>query len=100
MKVVVTRLESIELDGHAVDEVFKKRLDSMCGGEHTYIDPETGKVMDWEDTGHGSGLTEEVKDPSPRMVAALKFRAELTKIRHAEIDAERKQREKEQRRRK
>lgn len=94
MKVTIQKFEHVELDADVVQEVFTKRLDQLCGGEHVYIDDKTGKVMVWEDTGHGSGLTAEVKNPSSRQIAALKFRDELTKIRHAEQDAEEKDRKK------
>jgi len=89
--VHVRRTEEVKLDPDAIEEVFRARLDQMCGGEHVYIDDKTGKVMSWEDTGHGSGLTEAVEHPTARQIAALKFRSTLKEIeRLARLNAEEK----------
>lgn len=93
MKVIITHLESVELNYDTVKEVFQKHLESLCGGEHVYIS-DKGVVEEWEDTGHGSGLTRKVEDPSPTQIAALKFRESLREIRQAEYAEQEKRRAK------
>lgn len=76
MKVSTTVRQEVVLDGDAVETVFKNRLDAYCGGEDVYLNDETGQVEEWEDTGHGSGLTNVVdKKPSELKLAALKLRS-------------------------
>ncbi len=86
-------MTSVDLDAGAVQQAFDKRLNDLCGGEHVYID-DKGKVKDWEDTGHGSGLTLDVKDPTKTQIAALKFRQALSEIRREEYEAKEKGRKK------
>lgn len=84
MKVFVSQMVPVDLDSNAVQEVFNRRLEELCGGEHVYIDDDTGKVLEWTDTGHGSGMTDEVKGASKIQIAALKFREAAREIARAE----------------
>jgi hypothetical protein len=95
MKVYITQSVPVELDGAAVKQCFEKYLEDLCGGEHVYIS-DKGVVEEWEDTGHGSGITRKVEDPSPTQIAALKFRADLQAIKRAEYEEREKQRVKKQ----
>jgi hypothetical protein len=85
MKVSTTVRQEVVLDGEAVETVFRERLDSLCGGKDVYLNTETGQVEEWEDTGHGSGMTDVVdKKPSTLKLAALKLREELKKAEREE----------------
>lgn len=93
MKVSTTMVQSVELDARAVDEVFKAQLDSLCGGKDVYLNDKTGEVEEWDDTGHGSGITDVVdKKPSELKLAALKLRRLLDDARRAEHEARTKRR--------
>ena len=75
MKVSTTVVQTVELDARACEEVFNTRLDSLCGGKDVYLNPKTGKVEEWDDTGHGSGITDVVDEkPSKLKLAALALR--------------------------
>lgn len=93
MKVGITTTTYVELTGDAIKQAFEKHLDDLCGGEGVYID-DKGRVKEWEDTGHGSGITDDVKNPSKRQVAALKFRRALHEIKMEEYKEEEKARRK------
>lgn len=105
MKVLTKRIAEVELDPEAVEKVFKTRLKQLCGGEGVYIESKTGKVRSWEDTGHGSGITEDVTGVTPIQLAALRLqeafdderRAEATARETARVRAIRKERRKEKR---
>lgn len=84
MRITVTHTQQIELSDDAVEQVFEQRLHALCGGDGMSLSC-TGKVMCHEHWGHGSGLTTEVKDPSPTMIAALKFRDALRAAKAEEI---------------
>lgn len=72
MRIHVYESREIDLPDEQVEQVFESRLDQLCGGKHVHF---KGKeVVEWTDTGHGSGLTEKVKKPTPLQIAALKFR--------------------------
>lgn len=78
MKVSTTVRQEVVLDGEAVAEVFKRELDHLCGGAEVYLNEKTGEVEEWDDTGHGSGITDVVdKKPSKLKLAALKLRSLL-----------------------
>lgn len=76
MKVSTTVRQEVVLDGDAVNDVFKKRLDDLCGGEDIYLNGD-GWLEEWEDTGHGSGITHQRGRPTPVQKAALKLRDAL-----------------------
>lgn len=87
MKVIVTQYQEVTLDDAAVQQVFRGELDSLCGGADTYL--EKGVVKEWEDTGHGSGITRTAfAEPSDIMVAALKLRELLDDERRKKVLAE------------
>jgi hypothetical protein len=88
MKVHTTVTQEVTLDVHAVEEVFNRRLERLCGGEGVYIDDKTGKLMSWEDTGHGSGITETLGDPTPVQKAAHALKDALREERQAALEAE------------
>jgi hypothetical protein len=95
MKVSTTVRQEVVLDGDAVAEVFKRQLDSLCGGADVYLNEKTGKVEEWDDTGHGSGITDVVDDkPSPLKLAALKLRSLLKKQLAEQYRAEEERRKK------
>lgn len=84
MKVSTTVVQSVELDSNAVTEVFKARLDWLCGGD-VYLNEDTGFIEEWTDTGHGSGMTDVVeKNPSEVQLTALKLRSLLKDAERAE----------------
>jgi hypothetical protein len=95
MKVSTTVRQEVVLDGDAVATVFKKQLDSLCGGEDVYLNEKTGKVEEWDDTGHGSGITDIVDDkPSKLKLAALKLRSLLEEEKREQYRAEEARRKK------
>lgn len=79
MKVSTTVQQEVVLDSRAVDEVFKKKLDTLCGGEDVYL--KDGWLEEWEDTGHGSGLTHQRGRATPLQKAALALRDALNEER-------------------
>jgi hypothetical protein len=80
--------QEVVLDGEAVDAVFRDRLDTLCGGKDVYLNDKTGEVEEWDDTGHGSGITDVVdKNPSDLKLAALKLRSLLDDAQRAEREA-------------
>jgi hypothetical protein len=94
MKVFTTTTvrQEVVLNDDAVEEVFNNVLDSYCGGTHVYLNDKSGEVEEWEDTGHGSGITDVVdKKPSALKLAALKLRS-LLKQAEREEAAERESR--------
>lgn len=76
MKVHTTTVTEVTLDADAVEKVFKARLDQMCGGEELYL-AEDGTAHWWEDTGHGSGITHDVQNPTAKQIHALRFKQAL-----------------------
>ena len=81
MKVHTTVVQEVTLDGNAVREVFTKQLNSLCGGEDVYLN-DKGELEEWEDTGHGSGMTHVVsKKPTKIQIAAIELRGLLHKER-------------------
>lgn len=93
MKVSTTVRQEVVLDGDAVEEVFKTRLDQYCGGKDVYLNDKTGEVEEWEDTGHGSGITDVVdKKPSELKLAALKLRSLIKQAEREEAQEREKRR--------
>lgn len=75
MQVQTLVPHTVTLDERAVEAVFHARLDSLCGGPDVYLNDKTGEVEEWENTGHGSGITRvEDKKPSKLKLAALNLR--------------------------
>jgi hypothetical protein len=86
--------QEVFLDADAVETVFKAQLDALCGGKDVYLNEKTGFIEEWEDTGHGSGLTSVVdKKPTALLLAALKLRSLLAEEKRAAYrEAERRSR--------
>ena len=77
MKVSTLVTQSVELDERAVETVFNTRLAELCGGDGVYIND--GWLEEWEDTGHGSGLTHQKGRATELQKAAIHLRDLLVK---------------------
>lgn len=84
MKVSTTVVQEVTLDGNAVNAVFKKQLDALCGGEDVYL--KDGWLETWEDTGHGSGITHQLGRPTSVQKAALALRDALAEERRKQYE--------------
>ena len=83
MKISVRQYLDLELPEESVEEVFRKHLDELCGGEMD----SSGRFFNWEERGHGNTVRcYSDKKPTKLQLAAINLRFVMR--RHAPKDEE------------